>query len=826
MVYPVTFENKIGFDRIRQMVSDNCLCELGRSRVEKIVFLNSLGLLRHELTLTEEIRKIILFEENFPQENFVDATTGLLKIKIAGTYPEVTELNDLRRSLETIKAITRFFTNDSIKEKYPVICQEASQVKLFPFVAESINQIINNHGQIKDNASAELKEIRELIKQKKVSVTRKLLSILKAAQQDGFAEADAEITIRDGRPVIPVSAANKRRIGGLIHDESATGKTVYIEPGAIVELNNEIRELEYAEKREIIAILTKFADTIRPYIPELIEAYDFLGKIDFLRAKAKLAIKINGILPIVHEEMRMEWRKAIHPLLYLTHKAEKKEVVPLNLILTEENRILLISGPNAGGKSVCLKTTGLLQYMLQCGLLVPMGENSEICLFDHIFIDIGDEQSLENDLSTYSSHLLNMKYFVKHANNRSLILIDEFGTGTEPALGGAIAEAILEELNVQKTFGIITTHYSNLKHMAAETPGIVNGAMLFDTQNIQPLFQLAIGRPGSSFAIDIARKIGLPEDIVKRASEKVGEETINFEKHLREIIRDKKYWEEKRGKIRKVEKTLDDLYANYSGELEDIQKERKKIISQAKAEAQNLLKEANKRIEGTIREIKEQNADKEKTRLLRDELEKFKVDMNDNDINPDAFENKISELQHAGKRLVKHSPEIKEAKVARKKVQEIEENTFEIGNYVRMKGLDSVGEIIDVNEKSVLVAFGSMITTVEREKLEHVSSGQKKASDKKSVNIVQNISERKLNFKSDIDIRGKRADEAIGIVSELIEDAILVSVRHLRILHGKGNGILRQLIRDYLKTVDVVKSVRDEHADRGGAGITLVEMDL
>lgn len=826
MVYPVTFENKIGFDRIRQMTAENCLCELGREYVDKIAFINSLPELKLALTLTEEIRKVLLFEENFPQENYVDATPGLIKIKVAGTYPEVSELNDLRRSLDTIKSIARFFSGDAIKEKYPVICREAAQVKLFPFVAEYIDQIINKHGQIKDNASPELKEIRELIKQKQVSVHRKLLSILKAAQQEGVADSDAEITIRDGRPVIPVSAANKRRIGGLVHDESATGKTVYIEPGAIVELNNDIRELEYAERREIIIILTKFADNVRPYIPELIEAYAFLGKIDFLRAKAKLALKINGILPIIHEEMRMEWRRAIHPLLYLSHKAESKEVIPLDLRLNEENRILLISGPNAGGKSVCLKTTGLLQYMIQCGLLVPMGENSEICLFDHIFIDIGDEQSLENDLSTYSSHLLNMKFFVKHSDNKSLILIDEFGTGTEPALGGAIAEAILEELNNQKTFGIITTHYSNLKHMASETPGIINGAMLFDTQKIQPIFQLAIGRPGSSFAIDIARKIGLPEDIVKKASEIVGEDYVNFEKHLKEIIRDKKYWEEKRGKIRKVERTLDDLYANYSTELEEIQKERKRILAQAKSEAQNLLKEANKKIEATIREIKEQNADKEKTRQLRDELERFKISVNEEEDSSDNYEKKIKELQKAGNRLAKYSPEIKEAKVARMKETEQEESIFEAGNYVRMKGLDSIGEILDVNEKTILVAFGSMITTVEREKLEPVSAGQKKAAEKKGVNVVQNLSERKLNFKSDIDIRGKRADEAISIVSGLIEDAVLVSVRHLRILHGKGNGILRQLIRDYLKTVDVVKSVRDEHADRGGAGITLVELDL
>jgi DNA mismatch repair protein MutS2 len=826
VIYPSTFEQKIGFDRIRQMISENCLCELGRNRVESMSFQTSMEIIKHELSLTEELRQILLIDTIFPQENYIDATECLLKIKVPGNYPDVSDLNNLRLSLDTIKTLTRFFLSDESREKYPVLCREASMVKLFPFVSDQIDRIINKYGQVKDNASPTLKEIRDTIKQKQVTVARRLQNILKMGQQDGLIEADAEITLRDGRPVIPVTAGNKRKISGLVLDESATGKTVYIEPSEVVELNNELRELEYAERREIIAILKLFADNIRTYIPELTEGYTFLGTIDFLRAKAKLALKINAILPILQEEKQFNWRNAVHPLLYLSHKNDNKEIVPLSINLDQTNRILLISGPNAGGKSVCLKTTGLLQYMLQCGMLVSLLENSEMCLFEKIFIDIGDEQSLENDLSTYSSHLLNMKHFVKNANQNTLVLIDEFGSGTEPTLGGAIAEALLEELNNIGVYGVITTHYANLKHVASATPGIINGAMLFDTQKIQPLFKLAIGRPGSSFAIDIARKIGLPENILKGASEKVGEDYVNFEKHLREILRDKKYWEEKRTKIRKVEKILDDLYENYSTELEDIQKERKKILSQAKADAQILLKETNKKIENTIREIKEQNADKEKTRILREQLEQYKNELNAEPEESEIYNKKISELQKAGRRLAKHSPELKEAKIERKKVLDPKNHELEAGDQVRMKGLDTVGEILSKNDKTILVAFGSMITTVDPEKLEWVKGNREKQGGKSRLSISENFSERKLNFKSEIDIRGKRAEEAMTIVSTLIEDAILVSVKHIRILHGKGNGILRQMIREYLKTVNVVKSIRDEHADRGGTGITIVELDL
>jgi DNA mismatch repair protein MutS2 len=463
--------------------------------------------------------------------------------------------------------------------------------------------------------------------------------------------------------------------------------------------------------------------------------------------------------------------------------------------------------------------------MLQCGLLVPMSENSEVCLFNNIYIDIGDEQSLENDLSTYSSHLLNMKHFVKHADKKTLVLIDEFGSGTEPSLGAAIAEAILEELNAHGVFGVITTHYGNLKHFASETPGLINGAMLFDTQKIQPLFTLAIGRPGSSFAIDIARKIGLPENILRNASHKVGEDYVNYEKHLREILRDKKYWEEKRNRIRKVEKTLDDLYSSYSSELEEIQVERKKILSQAKAEAQAILKDANKQIEKTIREIKESNANKERTRIARDKFEEFKKQDNLNSEKTDIIEKKIKELQLAGRRLAKHSPELKDAKVVTKKT--IEDNSYEftVGDSVKIKDLDTPGEILEVNEKSLLVAFGGMITTVDPSKVE-LFKGNKEGQSKRTIQAyTEGLAERKLNFKPEIDVRGKRSEEALIIVRDFIDDAAMVSTRQLKILHGKGNGILRQMIREYLATNDLVKSFRDEHVDHGGAGITIVELD-
>ncbi|MBN2521928.1 MAG: Smr/MutS family protein [Bacteroidales bacterium] len=824
MIFPDSFENKTGFDRIRQMVSEDCLCQLGRNLVDSMAFEVHINTIIHQLDLTEDVRNILLFEQNFPQENYIDSTQCLEKMKIEGSYAEMDELNNLKKSISTIKNLEHFFSKTENKEKYRFICSEFSDLKFFPFIEKHLDIILDKQGYMRDSASPDLKQIRQEIKQKQSSVSKRIQNILKTAQKEGVADHDAEITLREGRPVIPLHTSSKRALGGIVHDESASGKTVFVEPGAIVEMNNEIRELIYAERREIIKILIHFADFIRPHINEMLEAYKALGKIDFLRAKAKFALKINGKHPIVNNTPGFYWKNAVHPLLYLSHSSERKEVVPLDIHLNTQNRILLISGPNAGGKSVCLKTVGLLQYMVQCGMLVPMSENSEAGIYQNIFIDIGDEQSLDNDLSTYSSHLLNMKFFVKMADHETLILIDEFGTGTEPSLGGAIAEAILEDINKKEAFGVLTTHYANLKYFASETPGILNGAMLFDTQNMKALFKLSIGKPGSSFAIDIARNIGLPEKILQSASEKIGEDHVNFEKHLREIIRDKKYWEEKRQRIRNVEKTLDNLYNKYTSELEEIQKERKNILKKAQNEANEVLKNANKQIERTIREIKESNARKERTQKAREELENYKKEITNQDTS-DQIDKKIIEIQQAGERLVKHSTDLEHTAKNTNKAKKISaESSIQKGDAVRLKDMDSIGEVLEVNDKSVLIAFGNMITTVERSKV--IIEENNDLLKIRKTRKASNYEERRLNFNSRIDVRGLRGEEAIAKVQDFIDDALVVAVKTVRILHGKGNGILRQLIREYLNSSQLVRSVKDEHPDQGGAGITIVELDI
>lgn len=824
MILPENFENKLGFDRIREMLKNYCLCNLGRNEVENMTFSNDFETISSEHLVTEDMRKILQLEDKFPQDNYIDASPYLTKIEVMGSYPEVEELHDLRKSQQTIGNISKFFSKTEIQEKYSSVSDEFKHLKILPGVIQKIDTILSEEGLVRDNASPELKELRTTLKQKHVAVTRKINAILKSARQEGIVDSDAELTLRNGRPVIPVAANYKRRIGGLVQDESATGKTVYIEPHAVVELNNELRELEYAERREIIRILIRFADFVRPHLQDLLDLYQQLGRIDFLRAKAKLALYINGVHTILQQSEQMEWKNAVHPLLYLSHKKLDKEVIPLNIQLNADNRILLISGPNAGGKSVCLKTVGLLQYMLQCGLLIPMSENSETRIFDQIFIDIGDEQSLENDLSTYSSHLLNMKHFLKASNSNTLILIDEFGTGTEPALGGAIAEAILEKFNQLMVFGIITTHYANLKHFASETQGIINGAMLFDTQKIMPLYTLSIGEPGSSFAIDIARSIGLPESILQGATDKIGEDHINIEKHLREILRDKKYWDEKRKRIRNVEKTLDHLYENYHHELEDLQRERKIILSRAKKEAEDILLNANKAVERTIREIKENNAEKEKTRKAREKLDTYKTHFTNEKKSPDKFEKKQKELKKAGEKLAKYSPEIQKALVNKGSVIKKEKFYLCIGDHVKMRGFDTVGEIIDIQGKNYVVAIGGMITTLKQDMIEKADTSPDQHVKKRKAIISTNFDERRKKFKPEIDVRGKRADEALKVITDFMDDATLVSVKQVKILHGKGNGILRQLIRDYLKTLEVVKNISDAHADAGGAGITIVEL--
>jgi DNA mismatch repair protein MutS2 len=822
VLYPENFEHKIGFDKIRDMIKGGCLSNLGIMKVDKIKFSTNYSFIETLVNQVDEFKQIMFMENDFPLSHFIDLTPALKKTKVIGTFFLPEELYDLKRSLETIRGILRFFKNRKEENKYPYLDKLAENVVLYPFVFERIDSIITKQGNIKDNASPELNSIRNDIRNKESAVSKRLQSILREAQKSGIVDQDVTLSIRDGRATIPVDASNKRKIKGLILDESATGKTAYIEPAEIVELNNDIKELYYAERREIVKILTQFADDIRPYIDDLLYAYEYMGTIDFIRSKAMLANKIKGIKPIFNNRPMLEWRKAVHPLLFLSFREEARTVVPLDIELNNDNqRILLISGPNAGGKSVCLQTVGLLQYMFQCGLLVPMNENSEIGLFQNLFINIGDDQSIENDLSTYSSHLLNMKNFIKSANKETLILIDEFGSGTEPMLGGAIAEAILDSLNQKKAFGVITTHYTSLKHFASSVQGIENGAMLFDTGKIEPLFKLSIGEPGSSFAFEIARKIGLPEDILQSATHKIGKDHIDFDKNLKDIIRDKRYWETKRESVRKSEKKLEEQIARYTSELEVVDKSRKEILKKAKEEAETILSEVNKRIENTIREIKENNADKERTRIARKNLTDFKEKLNQ--INPEEkakIQRKIEQLQNREKQGKKKA---KQDKPVIKKPEYI----IEKGDKVKLFGQDSVGEVLDVNNKSIMVAFGNMITTLEEKKLEKISEKQYKQQTKSQsqTSSFTDFGERRLNFKPDIDVRGKRAEEALQKVKDFIDEAIVINMGSVKILHGKGDGILRQLIRQYLETIDVVKSFHDESVQFGGSGITIVEFD-
>ena len=824
MIYPDNFESKIGFDRIRYILKERCLSPMGIEKSDSIRFSDNFEIIKEQLSATSEFQQILKFEENFPSDNYFGFSECLNKIRIEGTFPDVRELFDLKRSLETVKAILSFFRNME-EAKYPMLKKMCGPVKTYPYVIDSIDRIIDRHGNIKDNASPKLREIRSEITSKTIQVSKRLNAILKQAQSDGIIDTDTTVSVRNGRGVIPVSSFDKRKLKGLIHDQSASGKTVFIEPEEIVEINNDIVELEYEEKREIVKILTLFADNIRPYIDELLESNAFLGEIDFLRAKALFGNHFQSVLPVLTQKPFISWKRAIHPLLALAfEKLPGRKVVPLDIQLDQKNRILVISGPNAGGKSVCLKTVGLLQYMLQCGLTIPVGENSESGIFKDILIDIGDEQSIENDLSTYSSHLINMKYFLKNSSDRSLILIDEFGTGTEPMLGGSIAEAILGELNRKNIFGVLTTHYTNLKHFASLNEGIVNGAMSFDNHLMQPLFQLFIGKPGSSFAFEIARKIGLPEEILNEASGKAGVKNINYDRHLKDIARDKRYWETKRQNIRQHEKRLEELIDEYEKELAGAKSLRKEIISKAKDEAQNLLKESNRMIENTIRQIKESGAQKEKTKDIRQQLEEFKTGVVE-EIKPveSAAEKKISELEHRAKKF--------KPKVNSEKSPELpgKEKPLKAGDAVRMIDTQAAGEIIEIKENMIQVETGSFRFIVSPDKVERISRSELRKSLKSGQTYRETdpaLQQRKLNFKPEIDIRGVRGEEAIRQVQDLIDNALMVQHGNLRILHGKGNGILRQLVRQYLATVDVVKSFRDEHVDMGGSGITVVEMDF
>lgn len=822
MIYPSNFEQKTGFDKVRLLVSDKCLSPLGKERVAAMSFSTDYAFISNELDLVDEFVKIQQGETDFPANYFFDVRYSLKRIRPEGTWMDEKELFDLKRSLQTIHDIIRFFQPGEDEEiKYPALTALAGDILVFPQLVGRIDTILDKFGKVKDSASPELQTIRREMTITMSNISRNLQSILRAAQSEGVVEKDVTPTMRDGRLMIPVAPAFKRKIKGIVHDESASGKTVFIEPESVVEANNRIRELEGEEKREIIRILTDFTNFVRPLVPDILQSYEFLADIDFIRAKALFAIEIQGIRPVVEDKQQLDWARAIHPLLYLSLKKQHKEVVPLDIELTTEKRLLIISGPNAGGKSVCLKTVGLLQYMLQCGLLVPMHESSRTGLFEHLFIDIGDEQSIENDLSTYSSHLTHMKYFVRNCNERTILLIDEFGSGTEPQIGGAIAEALLNRFNQHKSFGVITTHYQNLKHFAEDTPGIVNGAMLYDRHLMQPLFKLAIGNPGSSFAIEIARKIGLPEDVIAEASEKVGMDYINMDKYLQDIVRDKRYWESKRQNIRQREKKLEDIIARYEKDLSEVNSQRKEIVREAKAEASRILSDANARIENTIREIKEAQAEKERTKQARQELQSFKDSVSDAQEEDDKLARKMDKLKERAERKKQKQ------KVSAQPV--FNRDVIEVGDAVRLKGQTSVGTVMELQEKQATVAFGMIKSTVKLDRLEKVSKNQIKKEIQKSTFVSEQTSdqmhEKRLHFKQEIDVRGMRGEEALQTVTYFIDDAIQVGAQQVRILHGTGTGILRQLIREYLRSVPGVRSFHDEHVQFGGAGITVVELD-
>lgn len=834
MIYPLNFEQKIGFDHVRQLLKGKCLSSLGIEKIEDMDFSGDFNIINCRLDQVVEFMRILQEEDDFPCQYFFDVRPSLRRIKVEGMYMDEQELFDLRRSLETIRDIIRFLqqTDDEGESEsdslpYPTLSELAGDIMTFPQLITRINNILDKFGKMKDNVSAELLRIRRELSATTGSISRSLNSILRAAQSDGYVDKDVTPTMRDGRLVIPVAPGMKRKIRGIVHDESATGKTVFIEPAEVVEANNRIRELEGEERREIIRILTEFSAVVRPQVPAILSSYEFLAEIDFIRAKAVFSIEAKACKPDVEDRQIVDWFEAVHPLLQMSLAKHGKKVVPLDIELTPEKRILLISGPNAGGKSVCLKTVGLLQYMLQCGVPVPMHERSHVGIFESIFIDIGDEQSIEDDLSTYSSHLTNMKNMMKGCNGRSLILIDEFGGGTEPQIGGAIAEAVLKRFNQKGTFGVITTHYQNLKHFAENHEGVVNGAMLYDRHEMKALFQLQIGNPGSSFAVEIARKIGLPEDVIADASEIVGSEYIQSDKYLQDIVRDKRYWETKRQNIRKREKIMEETIARYEKEIEELTRSRKEILKKAKEDAEYLLQESNAKIENTIRTIKEAQAEKERTKLARKELTDFRQQVEE--IDKAALEEQIARKmerlreKQERKKERKNKPAENKPAVVVPKVLPIQS-----GDYVRIKGQTTVGQVMEISGKNAVVMFGLMKTNVKTDRLERSDAPKPTTTIAKSTFVSSETQDRmyekRLSFKQDIDVRGMRGDEAIQAVTYFIDDAILVGVSRVRILHGTGSGILRTLIRQYLATVPGVADFRDEHVQFGGAGITVVDL--
>ncbi len=829
MLYPENIEEKIGFDEVRSTLRSLCLSPLGRERVDQMTFLTNPAAVRALHEQVAQFQQILDEQTEQAPQDFFDLRPSIHRIRLEGTHLEEQEIATLQRSLTTLHTWVELLRQeDDDHPRFPALVLMAQGVFTFHAVSRRIEQLLDKYGRIKDDATPQLATIRRELRRSEGSVSNALNRILKAAQAEGLVDKDTAPTLRDGRLVIPVAPAMKRRLRGIVHDESATGKTVFIEPEEVVEANNHIRELEAEEKRELIRILREFTETLRPNIKELLRAFEFLADIEFLIVKTRYTQQTAAVSPTIADTPALDWTLARHPLLERTLKSQGKAVIPLDITLTPRQHILLISGPNAGGKSVCLKTVGLLQYMLQCGLPVPMGPHSRCGIFQSILIDIGDEQSIDDDLSTYSGHLRNMKTMMRQASPDSLLLIDEFGSGTEPTIGGAIAQAILSRFAQSHTFAVITTHYQNLKHYADETPGLVNGAMLYDRHRMEALFRLQIGQPGSSFALEIARKTGIPEDVIRQATDLVGQDYVDADKYLLDITRDKRYWEGKRQTIHDREKHLEDTIRKYEQDVAQLQTQRREIIREARQQAQQIISDSNALVEKTIREIREAQAEKEKTKNIRQQVDDFRQQLEASQREHDALiEKKMRQIEARHQRQ-----EQNKARRAKKKTstatpaEQAAQPTVGIGSHVRLKGQHTVGQVQALRGKQATVAFGTILTTVDIERLEPATKPEQQQQfsvSYVSTDAHSHMRERNLHFKPEIDVRGMRGDEALQTVTHYIDDAVLLGTARVRILHGTGNGILRQLIRQYLQTIPEVTAAHDEHVQFGGAGITVVE---
>ncbi len=834
-------EQKLGFDRIRTLISNKCSTEYASNKVQSEIFSKVDKTIRKRLLLTDEMRLIMMFEEKFPSSGYIDSIAFLKPLERESSYIDLLSLRKLKTMLETLHKLISFF-NETKDGVYPNLKRMTSPIMGFPEIHRRIEGILDRFGEVKDTASDELYNIRKSLREKENTISRRISAILKKAQEDGIVDSDASVSVRDGKLVIPVPVANKRKIHGFVYDESASGKTAFIEPSEVVELDNEIQELKFAQGREILRIFMAFSDFVRPYIPELISAATYMGEVDFLMAKALVALDIIAGVPVISNTNEMSLRKARHPLLEKALKKDKKEIVPLTVNLNPDKRILLISGPNAGGKSVCLKTVGLLQYMFQWGMLIPTSESSEMTIFDKIVVSIGDDQSLDNDLSTYSSFLADMKELIAVANNKTLVLIDEFGSGTEPTAGGAIAEAILDEVVKRGSYGVITTHYTNLKLYASNNPGVANGAMMFDVKNIAPLFKLEMGLPGNSFAFELARKMGLPENIIKEAESRAGEEFVGIERNLKKIVKNRKAIDDKLERIKNTDRTLENITSKYQKELQDIQQQKKEIIEQAKKEAERIIKGANKKVESTIKTIKEAQAEKLITKEARKELQNFVSVLstkkeNEQKAKDEYIENKIRQIdarkerekerkaKRAGEKIQK---DLASQEEERMKLEAFRNSPLTVGEKVRIKANGMVGEVSKVSSKSIIINVGNISSKLTADKVERISSNEYKSFIKSTPTFVPamkidtSITDRKLNFKPEIDIRGERLNDAIEKVMHYIDDAIMLNISSIRIIHGKGTGVLREEIQKLLRTSPGIATVNDEHIQFGGTGVTLV----